>query len=424
MFLSFNESLGYISELKIMTRRDWNKWSKLSRPKNIPSCPDKVYKSEWISWNHWLANNNYKKKNPNIFLPFLDCILHIKQFNIKNKEEWDIWSKTVRPKNIPATPNKVYKSEWISWNHWLSSNSVQNKEKLEKVFYTYKECLNIVRGLGLKSKLDWNHWYKNINIDIRIPSNPDKTYKREWVSYIDFLGIGNKIDFLSFESALKISRNSGCKSMSEWYNYSKDIKNIPRNLIAHYGDDWKGVGHWLGNDIVGTKFRKYMSFEDARSYIRGLNWKGKWISLLLEDKLPNSIPRAPHHVYKGEWISYNDFLGLMDNTSTGELDIKRYLIDNGVHFKQQMSFNECRYIRPLRFDFWLPEYNICIEYDGVQHFKPVNHFGGNNSLELYKKKDKIKDDWCDDMNIKLIRIKYTDIVSEKMNFISRLTTIK
>jgi very-short-patch-repair endonuclease len=58
------------------------------------------------------------------------------------------------------------------------------------------------------------------------------------------------------------------------------------------------------------------------------------------------------------------------------------------------------------FDFFIPEFNTCIEYDGRQHFEPIEYFGGFYSLEKQRIKDKIKDNFCKNNNIKLIRIPY------------------
>ena len=66
----------------------------------------------------------------------------------------------------------------------------------------------------------------------------------------------------------------------------------------------------------------------------------------------------------------------------------------------------------LKFDFYLPKYNTCIEYDGEQHFKSVEYFGGYISLIETKERDEIKNKFCLDNKIKLLRIpfnKYDDI---------------
>lgn len=64
----------------------------------------------------------------------------------------------------------------------------------------------------------------------------------------------------------------------------------------------------------------------------------------------------------------------------------------------------------MRFDFYLPDYNCCIEYDGISHYKP-NEYGSWNTEESVKDtqyRDKVKDDYCSTHNIKMIRIPYWD----------------
>src|ERR1035437_4477643 len=57
--------------------------------------------------------------------------------------------------------------------------------------------------------------------------------------------------------------------------------------------------------------------------------------------------------------------------SKGEKQIRLFLKENNIYYVQQHKFPNCKAIRPLVFDFYLPEFNICIEYDGQQHFKPI-----------------------------------------------------
>jgi len=57
---------------------------------------------------------------------------------------------------------------------------------------------------------------------------------------------------------------------------------------------------------------------------------------------------------------------------------------------------------------------MCIEYDGIQHFKPIEYFGGEESFLSLKKRDKIKTDFCIKNNIKLLRIGYKDNMSNKL----------
>jgi len=108
--------------------------------------------------------------------------------------------------------------------------------------------------------------------------------------------------------------------------------------------------------------------------------------------------------------------------SIGENYIKEYLDISKIKYIRQHGFDSCRYINRLQFDFYLPENEICIEFDGIQHFKPVKQFGGNEEFKNIKLRDDSKNKWCTENNIKLIRIKYNQIsnISEilKNNLIS------
>ncbi|MFN7656407.1 MAG: hypothetical protein ACK5OW_01300, partial [bacterium] len=92
------------------------------------------------------------------------------------------------------------------------------------------------------------------------------------------------------------------------------------------------------------------------------------------------------------------------NTSKGELNIKKFLDENHVYYIQQYKFPDCKYINPLPFDFYLPHLNMCIEYDGIQHFEPIEFFGGKRGFSLLQRKDFIKNEYCINNNITLIRV--------------------
>ena len=69
----------------------------------------------------------------------------------------------------------------------------------------------------------------------------------------------------------------------------------------------------------------------------------------------------------------------------------------------------CRDQKPLRFDFWLPQASLVIEYDGQQHFRPVERFGGEKAFWAVQKRDAIKDQFCRENGIEVIRIPYTQL---------------
>ena len=101
--------------------------------------------------------------------------------------------------------------------------------------------------------------------------------------------------------------------------------------------------------------------------------------------------------------------------SKGEKEIRNYLIENGVKYIPQYKFDDCRNIKPLPFDFYLPELNMCIEYDGVQHFKVKSLFGGESGLKSRQINDNIKTKYCEYNGISLLRIRYNENIIKKLN---------
>ena len=97
--------------------------------------------------------------------------------------------------------------------------------------------------------------------------------------------------------------------------------------------------------------------------------------------------------------------------SKGEKIINDILLLNNIKYIHHYTFNN---FSNHEFDFYLPEKNICIEYDGVQHFKPVPYFGGEKSFINQQIRDKEKDKYCAENNIKLIRISYIENDIEKI----------
>lgn len=99
------------------------------------------------------------------------------------------------------------------------------------------------------------------------------------------------------------------------------------------------------------------------------------------------------------------------NRSCGEIKIAKYLDNHNILYDREHMFADCRNETALRFDFYLRDHNTVIEYDGQQHYEPVLFYTDDieeaqKRLEKNQKRDKIKDDYCKNRNIKMIRIPY------------------
>lgn len=107
----------------------------------------------------------------------------------------------------------------------------------------------------------------------------------------------------------------------------------------------------------------------------------------------------------------------------GERYVRHLLTNKDIEFFPQHSLEGCKSIRNLYFDFYLPQHNMCIEYDGRQHFEPVD-FGNKgpkyaqDNFEEIKFRDNIKNTFCDNKGIQLVRIPYYLDLEEIPNFLN------
>lgn len=97
--------------------------------------------------------------------------------------------------------------------------------------------------------------------------------------------------------------------------------------------------------------------------------------------------------------------------SKGQKKIKEILSENNIEFIEEKRFSDLRFDDSgamARFDFYLPDYNCLIEYDGKQHF--IQGSGVYDNEEKFQKTqehDKIKNIWAKENGYYLIRIPYT-----------------
>lgn len=91
--------------------------------------------------------------------------------------------------------------------------------------------------------------------------------------------------------------------------------------------------------------------------------------------------------------------------------------ENNINYIIEKRFSDCKNKRVLPFDFYLPDFNLCIEYDGLQHFESNDRFGGNEEFNKIKIRDNIKNNYCSGINgkPKLLRISYKEY--DNINYI-------
>ena len=96
------------------------------------------------------------------------------------------------------------------------------------------------------------------------------------------------------------------------------------------------------------------------------------------------------------------------NSPKGETIITKILDTLNINYEPQKTFDDLKDIQPLSYDFFVPSQGILIEYQGQQHYEPVDHFGGEGRFKVQRKHDKLKADYAKGNGYKLITVPYTE----------------
>lgn len=126
-----------------------------------------------------------------------------------------------------------------------------------------------------------------------------------------------------------------------------------------------------------------------------------------------------YEVVASQFLWGNRCVKCRRNKSRGEDRITQYLNDNNIEFECEKTFEGLEVKRKLRYDFAIyveSELIGLVEYDGLQHYEPIDIFGGEEQFLITQQYDKIKNSYAEDNNIPLLRINYAedDIIEEKL----------
>lgn len=161
--------------------------------------------------------------------------------------------------------------------------------------------------------------------------------------------------------------------------FKKNLERKPLKTQEEFVEQLKNTNNKIVPFGSYSKSRDKMSF---KCLICGRTWEARIDHVLYDDS------GCPHC-----------------KISKGERKVEQYLKNNNMKYHKQHTFEDCKDISYLPFDFYLPDHNMCIEYDGEQHVRPAF---GEKSFYKTILHDGMKNNYCKWNNINLIRIPHTD----------------
>ena len=240
--------------------------------------------------------------------------------------------------------------------------------------------------------------------------------------------------------AVDILRGSGCPkcryaNMTKTHDdYIKQLAKINNGVVAvdKYINSYTKIKHrclkcgneWMvaprdllqGNHCPRCSTRK----KSHEQYVNELSLNNPNIEVVETYVNANTNIKHQCKICGYEWMARPNHilhgLGCPNCQETsGEQAVRQWLVDNNIRYESQKRFSDCKNQRMLPFDFYLPDYNCCIEYDGAQHFREVELWGGKEYLLRRQQNDQIKNNYCNENDIYLIRIRYDEDVCSVLN---------
>ena len=258
---------------------------------------------------------------------------------------------------------------------WLGIESPSNN-KAKTLWQCSKEHQWLAKYANIKTGSDCP-----ICSNSNIPKTPDEYHE---------LARGRGFKWLDTETRARFPVLWECSEGHQWK--------------ARFGDIKRGDGcPYCGNRIPLIE-KDYITLAESRGF--------KWLGPMVTTKSPTEWMCEKGHTWK---TYYNHILRTGTGCPTcsqskGEERIAYILSKYNIQFDRQKRFDACRAKAHLPFDFYfqLGESYILIEYDGEQHFRPIEGWSGQEAFEQRKLYDKIKTDFALKYGFSLIRIPYTE----------------
>lgn len=241
----------------------------------------------------------------------------------------------------------------------------------------------------------------------------EKISEERRISVEDLISIANKKncdilnpnDYVNCKISNLVFKNKQCG-----HTYITSLSNFKR---AKYGCPQ------CSNKAIGNAIR--LSYDYVKNYVESKN-NNKLLSEVYEKShskleiLCGSCNNIFYSSFSNYCRKYYD--GKCPNCSSnsvGETIIAEILNNYNVEYYRGFKFDDCHDKNSLPFDFYLPTYNKCIEFDGIHHYEPIKRTSSMTeqdaikNLEWVQKHDNIKNEFCKNNNIELLRIPYWEI---------------
>ena len=217
------------------------------------------------------------------FTPFEQLQIEVIEAKIESERHYH--SEYKNHKGWPSKPNATYKDQWRGWENFLG-----------KEYISYDQLKGEVEKAEIANQRQYRGQYKNHK---GWPSSPEEIYKDRWHGWEEFLGK----EFITFEQFTKEVGEAKIVNILQYKKEYKNHKGWPSNPNATYKNRW---GSWKG--LFGQEKVEFIPYDQLKKEVGDRDIKNS-NHYHIEYKNHKGWPSSPDLTYKGQWSSWEEFLG-------------------------------------------------------------------------------------------------------------------
>lgn len=237
---------------------------------------------------------------------------------------------------------------------------------------------------------------------------------------------GEKIRKKQIEKGAQTFIEKAKKVHGDRYNYSKVVYKDSHTKVciicSEHGEFWQTPNNHLNGHNCPLCANRQISINQTRttqefikeatikhrnkySYSKA-NYVDAHTKVIITCPIHGDFEQTPDHHLRGCGCP-------RCNESHGERDVRNYLEEHKLKYVSQYKVTSKD--RSFRIDFYLPDYNMFIEYNGEQHYVPKEYFGGQLTFQKQIERDKLLRKYCKENCINLVEISYKEDVKEVLD---------
>ncbi len=309
-YATYEEAQRAVHALGITSQKDYMK--RYREDPRLHSNPVYHYKEDFVGWADFLGtgNKSTRERSAELYATYEEASAAARALGIKTKEEY---AKRYRedPK-LTSSPNGKYGKDFKGWKDFLGT---LDKRRHSTTYPTYEQAREAARALGSTSGSDYNQRrHENPRLPASPLGKYGKAFVG-WADFLG-TGNKSYIErhsefYVTYEEAKKAAQALGAKSQTEYYQLYKKDPRLSSNPDRTYKKTFLSWGDFLGTETKNSMERSrelYSTYEEAKKAAQKLRIKSE-TDYRMEYKKDPRLPSSPSSKYGDEFVSWADFLG-------------------------------------------------------------------------------------------------------------------